>query len=160
MSRVPKYYSFDYTIMNDEGEVVDTSEGGEPLSFIEGDGTVIKGLQRALENRSAGDEFNVTISPEDAYGWPQRSLIRTVFPEMFEGMPDSMQVGMLFQLGGGRETQVVKVVAVDGDEITIDGNHPLAGITLNFGIRVIEARDATSEERELADSSPGEGEFH
>jgi len=147
--RVPKYYSFDYSIMNDEDEVVDSSEGGEPLSFIEGDGTMIKGLEKAMQNRSGGEMFKVTISPEDAYGWPQRSLIRTVFPEMFEGESMDLQVGMLFQLGAGQDVQVVKVVAVKGDEITVDGNHPLAGITLHFGIRVIEARDATAEEMDL-----------
>ncbi|HJN49920.1 MAG: FKBP-type peptidyl-prolyl cis-trans isomerase [Pseudomonadales bacterium] len=157
--KVPQYYRFDYSIMNDQGEVVDSSEGGEPLSFIEGDGTMIKGLQRALQNRSAGDEFKVTVAPEDAYGWPQRSLIRTVFPEMFEGIPGDIEVGMLFQVGSDREAEVVKVVAVNGDEISVDGNHPLAGISLNFGIRVIEARDATPEEVDLIGSSPGDGDF-
>ncbi len=146
MDRVPKYCCFDYSIMNDEGEEVDSSDGGEPLSFIEGDGTMIKGLERALIERSAGDVFEVSIPPEEAYGWPERPLIRTVFPEMFEELSGDIQVGMLFQVGTGRETEVVKVVAVNGDEITVDGNHPLAGLTLNFGIRVIEVRDATPED--------------
>lgn len=146
MSRPPKYYSFDYSIMNDQGEVVDSSEGGELLSFVEGDGTMIKGLERALKDRSAGDMFKVAIAPEDGYGWPQRSLIRTVFTEMFEGIRGNVEVGMLFQVGTDREAQVVKVVAVDGDEIRVDGNHPLAGVSLNFGIRVVEARDATPAE--------------
>ena len=86
MSRPPKYYSFDYSIMNDQGEVVDSSEGGELLSFVEGDGTMIKGLERALKDRSAGDLFMVAIAPEDGYGWPQRSLLRTVFTSMFAGL--------------------------------------------------------------------------
>jgi|TARA_Y100000310_G_scaffold344877_2_gene460203 FKBP-type peptidyl-prolyl cis-trans isomerase SlyD len=154
MIRVPGYYRFDYSIMNDDGEVVDSSEGGEPLSFVEGDGTMIKGLQRALQGRSAGDVFKVTIPPEDAYGWPQRSLIRTVFPEMFEGIDGDIEVGMLFQVGSEDEAEVVKVVAVNGDEISVDGNHPLAGITLNFGISVIEVRDATPDEMELAGLPP------
>lgn len=157
MSRPPKYYSFDYSIMNDQGEVVDSSEGGEPLSFVEGDGTMIKGLQRALKGRSTGDMFKVTIAPEDGYGWPQRSLIRTVFAEMFEGITENFEVGMLFQVGTDRQAEVVKVVAVDGDEIRVDGNHPLAGVSLNFGIRVIEARDATAAEMDLVRLPPAEG---
>lgn len=157
MRRPPKFYSFDYSIMNDQGEVVDSSEGGEPLSFVEGDGTMIKGLERALKDRSAGDMFKVTIAPEDGYGWPQRSLIRTVFTEMFEGIRGNVEVGMLFQMGTDRQAEVVKVIAVDGDEIRVDGNHPLAGVNLNFGIRVIEARDATAAETDLVTLSSGEG---
>jgi FKBP-type peptidyl-prolyl cis-trans isomerase SlyD len=157
---MPKYYRFDYSIINDQGEVVDSSEGGEALSFIEGDGTMIKGLEKALLDRTAGEMFKVSVGPEDAYGWPQRSLIRTVFAEMFEGVPGEMEEGMLSQIGTGGDAEVVKIVAVNGDEITVDGNHPLAGITLNFGIRVIEARQATLDEIEIAGVEPDDGEVH
>lgn len=143
---MPNYYRFHYAIRNPEGEVVDTSEGGEPLAFIEGDGTMIPGLERALRGRSQGDEFEVTIAPDDAYGWPQRSLIRTLSADMFQADVDEIKEGMIFQVGSGEERQVVKVIDVDEEGITVDGNHPLAGITFNFEIKVLEAREATPEE--------------
>ena len=157
---MPRYYKFDYSIMDDQGDVVDSSEGGESLSFIEGDGTMIRGLEEALLNRTAGEMFKVSISPEQAYGFSQRSLIRTVYAEMFEGVPGEIEEGMLFQVGSGGDAEVVRILAINGDEITVDGNHPLAGITLNFGIRVIEAREASFDEIELAGLMPDDGEVH
>lgn len=147
---MPYFYQFHYSIKNQEGEVVDTSEGGEPISFVEGDDTMIPGLERALRGREQGDEFEVTIQPDDAFGWPQRSLIRTLSSDMFEADVEDIQEGMIFQVGSGEERQVVKVVDVDDEGITVDGNHPLAGITFNFEIRVLQAREATLEEIEIS----------
>ncbi len=143
---MPRLYRFDYSIMNDAGEMVDTTEGGEPLSFVEGDGRMIPGLERALTGKAVGDEFKVSVTPEDAYGWPKRSLIRTLSPGSFEADVEVIEAGMIFQLGRGSETEVVKVVEVSDDAITVDANHPLAGLTLNFVIQVLEVRDATAEE--------------
>jgi FKBP-type peptidyl-prolyl cis-trans isomerase SlyD len=142
------FYQFDYAILDDEGNIVDSSKGGEPLSFIQGDGTMIKGLEKALRGKETGDKFTVSIRPEDAYGWPQRSLIRTVSGNMFQGSIDDVEVGALFQVGSGSEAEVVKVVSVEEDGITVDSNHPLAGLTLNFDIAVVVAREATLEEIE------------
>ena len=146
---MPKYYRFDYAIKGHDGETVDSSAGGEALSFVEGDGTMIPGLERALEDHGAGDEFEVTIGPDDAFGWSQRSLIRTLSRDMFQADVDEIEEGMTFQVGSGSERQVVKVIDVGEDGITVDGNHPLAGITFHFEIKVLEARDATPEEIEL-----------
>lgn len=146
---MPRFYRFDYAIKDQDGEVVDSSEGGEALSFVEGDGTMIPGLEQALKDRGAGDEFEVTIGPDDAFGWPQRSLIRTLSRDMFEADVDEIEEGMIFQVGSGSERQVVKVIEVAEDGITVDGNHPLAGLTFRFDIKVLEAREATSEEIEL-----------
>ena len=142
------YYQFEYAIKNDAGTVVDSSAGGEPLAFIQGDGQVVKGIEDALRGKEAGDKFSVSIQPEDAYGWPQRSLIRTLGMDMFDFSLDEIQEGMLFQMGSGSEAQVVKVIDVGEDEITVDANHPLVGLTLNFEIEVIVAREATLEEME------------
>lgn len=147
---MPYFYQFHYSIKNQEGEVVDTSEGGEPISFVEGDDTMIPGLERALRGREQGDEFEVTIQPDDAFGWPQRSLIRTLSADMFETDVEEIKEGMIFQVGSGEERQVVKVVDVDEEGITVDGNHPLAGITFNFEIAVLQAREATLEEVEIS----------
>lgn len=142
----PRYYQFDYTIRNAEGEVVDTSDGGVPLWFVEGDGRVMPGLEKGLAGKETGDEFDLVIEPGDAYGWPQRSLVRTVAKEMIDANVADIEPGMIFQVGSGETTEVVKVVAVEEDGITIDGNHPLAGITFRFNIKVLEARAATPEE--------------
>ncbi len=138
-----RYFKFDYAIRNDDNEIVDSSDGAEPLSFVEGDGTTIPGLENALKGRSVGDEFSVTIPPDEAYGWPQRSLIRELPLKMFDADVDDINVGMVFQVGSGDETEVVKVVAMNSEEITIDGNHPLAGVTFHFDIQVLESREVT-----------------
>lgn len=151
------YYQFEYAIKNDEGTVVDSSEGSEPLAFIQGDGRVVRGLEDALRGRDAGDKFSVSIEPEDAYGWPQRSLIRTLGSDMFDVDLDEIEQGMTFQMGSGIDSQVVKVIDVGEDEITVDGNHPLAGLTLNFDIKVIVAREATLEEIEWMAGDKGDG---
>ncbi len=146
---MPGYYKFDYVIRDPDGEIVDSSDGSEALSFVEGDGSTIRGLEDALMGRSAGDEFQVTILPDDAYGLSQRSLIRTVSTDMFELDIDELKVGMVFQVGSGDAVEVVKVTEISEEGITIDGNHPLAGITFNFDIKVLEAREATHEEMGL-----------
>ena len=140
------FISFNYTIKNPANEIVDSSDGGEPMSFIEGDGSMIVGLERALHGRSPGDQFSVTIAPEDAYGHHQRVLVRSVSTDMFDTEIDQLVAGMIFQMGSGEDRQVVKIISVDEDSITIDGNHPLAGITFNFDIEVIESRPAHIDE--------------
>ena len=137
-----RYFKFDYAIRNDDNEIVDSSSGGEPLSFVEGDGTMIPGLEKALKGRSIGEEFSVTIAPDDAYGWSQRALIRNVSLEMFDTDVDDISVGMVFQVGSGDTAEVVKVVAMNAEEITIDSNHPLAGVTFHFEINVLDSREA------------------
>jgi FKBP-type peptidyl-prolyl cis-trans isomerase SlyD len=141
---MPHYYRFDYSIRNTDGEIIDGSEGGEALSFVEGDDNTITGLQNALAGHNSGDEFKVTIGPDEAYGWPQRKLVRTVSRDMFD--VDELEIGMIFQVGSGETGEVVKIVTVSEDEVVIDSNHPLAGITFNFDIKVLEVREATAEE--------------
>ncbi len=139
---MPMFYKFDYTIRNEEGDVVDSSAEGESLSFIEGDGSMIVGLENALLGREAGEKFTVTLPPEQAYGLPQRQLIKTLSKDMIQTEAKEIQPGMIFQIGSGPNSQVVKVLSIEADGITVDGNHPLAGITFNFDIQVLEARTA------------------
>ena len=140
---MPTYYKFNYALRNDTGEVVDSSEAAEALFFVEGDGSMIPGLEKAVMGKEVGDEFSVTIGPEDAYGWPQRQLVRTVSRDMIQSDAEEIEAGMIFQIGSGEESQVVKVVSIESDGITIDGKHPLAGITFNFDVHVMEVREAT-----------------
>ena len=139
---MPMFYKFDYSIRNEANEIVDSSAAGESMSFVEGDGTMISGLETALMGRGVGDEFSVTLGPDEAYGWPQRRLIRTVSKDMIQTDADELKPGMIFQIGSGEASNVVKVVSVEEDGITVDGNHPFAGLTFDFEIHVLEARQA------------------
>ena len=140
-----KVYTLNYWLKNAEGEVVDTSEGGTPMVFIDGSKLIIPGLQQAVKGRSEGDRLDVTIPPELAYGAHNPALVNDVSASMFDGI-DQVVPGMKFQTNTGEQTQVVKVVSVDGDTVRVDANHPLAGLTLNFEIEIISIRDASDEE--------------
>jgi FKBP-type peptidyl-prolyl cis-trans isomerase SlyD len=140
-----KVVSIDYTLTDDSNKIIDTSKGSEPLTYIHGTGNLIPGLEKALAGKSAGDAFEVTIPPEEGYGVHDESLLE-VLPRSKFTAEQEVQVGMQFYAEGGSEMQVITVVGVDGDRVTIDGNHPLAGRTLGFAIKVVEVRDATPEE--------------
>ncbi|MFE8072656.1 peptidylprolyl isomerase [Marinobacteraceae bacterium S3BR75-40.1] len=141
----PLVYTVNYWLKNRMGEVVDTSEGGEPLHFMSGAGQVVEGLEKAVEGRSAGDRLEVTIPPEMAYGERRDDLVRTVARSLFEGV-DELKPGMKFQTNTGENAQVVQVVDVDGNTVRVDANHPLAGFTLFFELDILEVREATDAE--------------
>jgi FKBP-type peptidyl-prolyl cis-trans isomerase SlyD len=141
----PAVFTVHYVLKNKLGELVDTSEGSEPLRFIQGSPGVIAGIQEAVKDRNVGDCLEVTVPPSMAYGEHNPELIRTVPRSMFEGV-ENLQVGMKFQTNTGDEAQVVQVVSIDGNLIKVDANHPLAGFTLYFDLEIIEKREATDEE--------------
>ncbi|MDP4639690.1 MAG: FKBP-type peptidyl-prolyl cis-trans isomerase [Pseudomonadales bacterium] len=143
------FYRVDYSIFTPTGEVADSSAGGATLAFIEGDGTMMPGLEAAVRGKEEGDTFRVTIEPDMAYGYPQRALIRTVSTETINASVAEIQPGMIFQVGSGSEAEVVRVVEVVEDGIVIDGNHPLAGVTFNFELSMVEVREASLDELEL-----------
>ena len=141
-----KAVSIDYTLTNDAGEVIDSSAGGAPLVYLHGAGNIIAGLEKALEGKQAGDELSVAIEPEDGYGEYSAELVATLSRDMFEGV-DQLEVGMQFHASGpDGSMQVVTVRDLDGDDVTVDGNHPLAGQRLNFQVKVVTVRDAAAEE--------------
>ena len=146
-----RLYRFDYALRNETGDVVDASEGGAPLAFIEGDGRMIPGLERALAGRQAGDSFSVAVLPEDAYGAHDPALLTRLPLDHLDVDPDTIEPGSVLQFGAGDATRVVKVIQRAGDDLVVDGNHPLAGLTLRFDVTVLEARDATADELEAAD---------
>ncbi len=138
--------AIDYTLSNDAGEVIDSSQGAEPLVYLHGAGNIIAGLENALAGKAVGDELDVSIEPEDAYGEYSAELITNLGREMFEGV-DELEVGMQFHASapdGGM--QIVTIRDIDGDQVTIDGNHPLAGQQLNFKVKVVSVRAASEEE--------------
>jgi len=137
--------SIHYTLTNDDGEVLDSSMGRDALVYLHGSGNIISGLESALKGKSVGDKFNVRIAAQDAYGEFADEMIQVISRSMFEGI-DNIEVGMQFHADVNYGTGVVTVVKIDGDNITIDGNHPLAGQALTFDVEVIDIRPATKEE--------------
>jgi FKBP-type peptidyl-prolyl cis-trans isomerase SlyD len=137
--------SIHYTLSNDAGEVIDSSIGDEALVYLHGAGNIISGLEKSLLGKATGDKFKVRIEAEEAYGEYMDEMVQVISREMFEGI-DTVEVGMQFHADVSYGPGVVTVVKVDGDEITIDGNHPLAGEALTFDVEVVEIRSATEEE--------------
>jgi FKBP-type peptidyl-prolyl cis-trans isomerase SlyD len=141
-----KAVSIDYTLTNDAGEVIDSSAGGVPMVYLHGAGNIIAGLEKALEGKTAGDELSVAVEPEDAYGEYSAELVAVLGREMFEGV-DELEVGMQFHASGpDGSMQIVTIRDLDGNEVTVDGNHPLAGQRLNFQVKVVNVREANAEE--------------
>jgi len=136
-----------YTLTGEEGVVIDSSEGHEPLAYIHGHGNIIPGLENALLGKTAGDKFKVTIPPEEAYGPRDDELIQSVPKEAFHGV-DEIIPGMQFHTETPDGIQLVTVVDVKGDEVILDGNHPMSGLTLNFDVEITDVREATEEELE------------
>jgi FKBP-type peptidyl-prolyl cis-trans isomerase SlyD len=135
-----------YTLTNDAGTVLDSSSGGEPLAYIHGQGNLISGLEKALEGKQAGDKLNVDIAPADGYGVRDPSLLQRVPMRAF-GNASTVKKGMQFQAQTSQgQTQVVTVTAIQGDMVTVDANHPLAGENLHFDVEITAVRDASEEE--------------
>ncbi|MBI4418460.1 MAG: peptidylprolyl isomerase [Ignavibacteriales bacterium] len=138
--------TIEYTLTDEGGEILDTSKGREPLSYIQGMGNIIPGLENSLDGRLAGDKFMVSVQPADAYGERDEKRVVKVARDRFDGV-DELEVGMQFRAeGGSGGSQIVTVTAVENDTVTIDANHPLAGKTLNFDLEVVKVRQATAEE--------------
>ena len=137
--------SIHYTLTNDEGEVLDSSIDDEALVYLHGAGNIISGLELSLVGKVAGDKFKVRIEAEHAYGELSDDMIQVISREMFEGI-DDIEVGMQFHADVSHGTGVVTVISLDDNDITVDGNHPLAGQALTFDVEVIDVRAATEEE--------------
>jgi len=136
--------SIHYTLTNNQGEQLDSSRGEEPLTYLHGAGNIIAGLEAALAGKSPGDTFNVSIPPAEAYGEIVPDMKQVISKSMFEGM--DVAVGMQFHADVNYGSGVITVTEINGDDVTIDGNHPLAGETLNFDVEVLDVRPATEDE--------------
>jgi FKBP-type peptidyl-prolyl cis-trans isomerase SlyD len=138
--------SIHYKLTDGGGNEIDSSSGGEPLAYLHGADNIVPGLERELTGKSAGDRVQVTVAPEDGYGPVQEELVQTLEREAFQGV-DEIEAGMQFEAKSpDGHSQVVTVKAVSDDEVTVDANHPLAGVTLNFDVTVESIREATEEE--------------
>ncbi len=151
--------TIDYTLTGEDGAVLDSSKGQEPLAYIQGSGTVIGGLEAALEGKSTSDHVSVTVAPQDAYGVRDESFVFPIPRARFAGVED-LAVGMQFALRSQDVERVATVVGLDDSEVTVDANHPLAGMTLHFEVDVVGVRAATAEELSHGHVHDGHGHHH
>lgn len=139
-----KVVSIHYTLRDDQGNVLDSSEGKDPLVYIQGIGNLIPGMEEGLEGKHKGDKLDIKVTPEKGYGERNDSLIQKVPRTAFGDQ--KVKPGMQFQAQTGNGAQVVTVTEVGLESITVDGNHPLAGVGLNFAVEVMDVRTATEDE--------------
>ena len=137
--------TMNYTLTDDKGNKLDESQDSS-FAYLHGASNIIPGLENALAGKSAGDELTVSVSPEDAYGVRDESMLQQVPKSMFEDT-SQIAVGTQFHAQGPNgEMLVVTVMEVQDDHVVVDGNHPLAGVDLNFDVKIIDVRDASEEE--------------
>jgi FKBP-type peptidyl-prolyl cis-trans isomerase SlyD len=134
-----------YKVANEAGEVLDSSEGDEPLAYIHGQGDIVPGLEQALLGKSAGDRVQVVVQPKLGYGEREEGKVQTVPRDAFEADAD-IQPGMRFQAESDDGDAIVTVTDVNAEEVTIDANHPLAGQVLHFDVEVVSVLKCTDEE--------------
>jgi FKBP-type peptidyl-prolyl cis-trans isomerase SlyD len=139
-----KAVTIGYTLKDDEGKVLDTSEGAEPLTYLHGSGDIVPGLEKALDGKQVGDALSVSLAPEEAYGERDERQIRNI--PLRKLPPGKVEVGMQYQITTDAGPMLALVTALRGDYVTIDANHPLAGMRLHFDVKVVEVRDATPDE--------------
>jgi FKBP-type peptidyl-prolyl cis-trans isomerase SlyD len=152
--------SIHYTLTDAAGQVIDASPPGQPLLYLHGAGNIVPGLEQALNGCSAGDRFKVDVVPEQGYGVHHPQLVQVVPRGAFQGVT-SIEPGMQFEAQGDEGPMLVTVTAVDAHNVTVDGNHPLAGEILHFAIEVADVRAATAEELEHGHvHSPGGHHHH
>ena len=139
--------TLNYTLKNDQGDTLDESLDGSFL-YMHGAGGIIPGLEEQLEGKSKADTFTAHIEPADGYGDRDDSMIQVVPRDMFEA-EQPIEAGLQFHAESPEgNTLTVTVTKIEGDNVTVDGNHPLAGIALNFDVSIADVREASSEEIE------------
>ena len=141
-----KAVAIEFTLKDDKGEVIETSVGKDPLWYLAGVGVLVPGLEKALEGKAVGETIDVKLAPADAYGERDEKEVRKVPLRKLKAQ--RIQVGGRYQLQAEDGLRIVVVKSVSGDYALVDGNHPLAGQTLHFIVKVVEVRDATADEQE------------
>ncbi|MBD2815604.1 peptidylprolyl isomerase [Xenorhabdus sp. Flor] len=137
--------SLAYQVRTEDGVLVDESPVSAPLDYLHGRGSLISGLEKALEGREAGERFDVSVAANDAYGQYDENLVQRVSKDVFVGV-EELQVGMRFLADTDMGPVPVEITALEGDEVVVDGNHMLAGQNLKFNVEIVAVREATEEE--------------
>lgn len=141
-----KVVSIHYILTDDDNNILDQNSKEQPLIYLHGAGNVISGLEEALAGKTSGDQLKTRIEPEHAYGIRQEDKVQSMPIDSFQGV-DKIEPGMQFHAAGANgENIVVTITQIEGDQVTIDGNHPLSGVALTFDVEILDIRDATAEE--------------
>jgi FKBP-type peptidyl-prolyl cis-trans isomerase SlyD len=144
--------TFHFTLRDPAGRLLDSSQGGEPVTYLEGAGTIIEGLEAELRGQPAGTRKKVIVPAALGYGERDAHMVQRV---KRRALPvENLQVGDRFQTGADRHAPVVTIVALEGDEVVLDANHPLAGVDLSFEVEIVAARPATTEEIKPGATAP------
>jgi FKBP-type peptidyl-prolyl cis-trans isomerase SlyD len=154
-----KIVSIDYTLTGPKGDVLDSSKGRAPLAYLHGSGGIIPGLESAIEGKIVGDQFIVSVAPENAYGQRDENMVQAVPRDRFQGVAD-IKAGMQFQANTPTGPRLVTVVGVDETSVRVDANHPLAGVPLIFGVKVVDIREASPEELSHGHAHGAGGHHH
>lgn len=148
-----------YTLTDNDKKVIDKSDDGS-FCYLHGASNIIPGLENALTGKAAGDELTVTVQPEDGYGERNDEHMQEVGRDMFPA-DQELEEGMQFSAEGpDGQSLMLSITKIDGDKITVDGNHPLAGVVLNFDVKIMDIRTATSEELDHGHVHGPEGHAH
>lgn len=139
-----------FTVCTQDGTQIDSSRTGQPMDYLQGSHYLIQGLENELEGKQAGEKFVIDVEPELAYGERHEALVQVVPKSMFGDV--AVDPGMTFRATTDDGEQSVMVIDVTDDEVVVDGNHPLSGLTLNFDVEVLAVRAAT--EQEIAHGHP------
>lgn len=137
--------TFHYTLRDPSGKVIDTSAGGEPVTYLEGAGQIIDGLDARLRTAAAGAKARVQVPAAEAYGAREAAQVQRVKRAMLP-VEGELKAGDTFQAGEDRFAPVVTVLAIEGEEVVLDANHPLAGVDLTFDVEILAVREASAEE--------------
>jgi len=137
--------TINYTLKNGKGKVLDTSEGGNPLVFIQGIGNILPGLEKELAGKKPGEKVNAVIPPEEGYGIREEAKMQKVPLSEFDNK-EAVKEGAQFKVNSKKEVALATVVKIDKEMVTLDLNHPLADETLCFDVEVMDVREATGEE--------------
>jgi len=156
---MPRVVTFHYTLRDPAGRVLDTSIGGEPITFLEGAGQIIDGLDEQLRFAPAGEKTRIQVAAAKAYGEHDPAQVQRVKRALLP-IEGGLGVGDQFQTGTDRYAPVVTVRAIEGDEVLLDANHPLAGVDLAFDVEVLAVRAATAEELRHGHAHGGDGTGH
>jgi len=136
-----------YTLKSNQGDLLDSSEGKTPLAYIQGGGNIIPGLEKQLEGKKVGDKVSAVVEPAEGYGERHDGLVHVVSKNGFQGEEELVE-GMQVQVETNNGVSIAQVTKIQGEDVTLDLNHPLAGMTLHFDVEITAVREATKDELE------------
>lgn len=144
---MPRVLSFHYTLRDPSGRVLDSSAGGDPITYMEGAGQIIPGLDEQLRDAQVQEKRRVVVPAAKAYGERDPAQVHRVKRAQLP-IEGELNVGDQFQTDSDRSAPIVTIAAIEGDEVVLDANHPLAGVELTFDVQITAVRDATAKEVE------------